>query len=331
MNICSLFSMELKEKFLGCLLGAALGDALGASFEGRRSHQIRLLPMQRPLRYTDDTHMMVGVAESLTACRGFDGQHMAWTFIHNFEREPWRGYGPGPPQVFRLIRSGEPWDRASELIYPSGSLGNGAAMRVAPVGLLYFNDPSRLREVAYLSSQITHAHPLGKEGAALQSYAVALATRSDPSSPLDREIFLQQLSRFCQGEVYQRKLEKVKRLLKDASEEQVVLELGHGVEAPNSVPTAIYCFLRFPDYFKEAVSFAISLGGDTDTIGSMTGALSGARLGSGSIPECWKTRLENRAYLEELALNLYAISQQEAENGSDGGHQRKEKHSEIQD
>ena len=302
----------MKSKFLGCLLGAALGDALGASFEGRRPGPSKiqaLLEGKGLLRYTDDTHMMIGVAESLIACRGFDGQHMAQTFTHNFEREPWRGYGPGPPRVFRLIKSGQPWDQASKLIYPGGSFGNGAAMRIAPVGLLYFDDPPRLREVAYLSSQITHAHPLGKEGAALQAYAVALATRSEPSSPLDLDAFLERLKGFCQEELYHRKLRKVGKLLEGASVEQVVQELGHGVEAPNSVPTAIYCFLKHPDSFEEAVAYAIGLGGDTDTIGSMTGALSGARLGLGSIPEPWRARLENRVYLEELALRLYEVSQ----------------------
>ncbi|MBC7106025.1 MAG: ADP-ribosylglycohydrolase family protein [Firmicutes bacterium] len=73
------------------------------------------------------------MAESLVACRGFDGRHMAETFVRNFEREPWRGYGPGPPRIFRRIKHGVPWDRAAEDIYPGGSFGNGAAMRVAPV------------------------------------------------------------------------------------------------------------------------------------------------------------------------------------------------------
>ena len=306
----------MKSKFLGCLLGAALGDALGASFEGWRRGPGKAQALFEGggiLHYTDDTHMMIGVAESLIACRGFDGQHMARTFTHNFEREPWRGYGPGPPRVFRLIKSGKPWDKASELIYPGGSFGNGAAMRIAPVGLLYFDDPNLLREVAYLSSQITHAHPLGKEGAALQAYAVALATRSELSSPINLDAFLEQLKGFCREELYQHKLKKVGELLKGASVEQVVRELGHGVKAPNSVPTALYCFLRHPDSFEEAVAYAISLGGDTDTIGSMTGAILGARLGLGSIPEPLRARLENRAYLEELALRLYEVSQQAKE------------------
>ncbi|SHJ43032.1 ADP-ribosylglycohydrolase family protein [Desulfofundulus thermosubterraneus] len=131
----------LQRKFCGCLLGLALGDALGAPFEGRElvSHsEIHAIAEKtKILRYTDDTHMALGVAESLIACRGFNGRHMAETFVRNFEQEPWRGYGPGPPRVFRRIKLGARWDRAAEDVYPGGSFGNCAAMRAAPVGLFY--------------------------------------------------------------------------------------------------------------------------------------------------------------------------------------------------
>jgi poly(ADP-ribose) glycohydrolase ARH3 len=95
---------------------------------------------------------------------------MMRTFIWNWEREPWRGYGPGPPKIFRMIKSGVPWQEAASRLYGGkGSYGNGIAMRVAPVGLLYYDDLENLREVAYGSAEITHAHDLGREGAALQA------------------------------------------------------------------------------------------------------------------------------------------------------------------
>jgi poly(ADP-ribose) glycohydrolase ARH3 len=70
------------------------------------------------------------------------------------------------------------------------------------------------------------------------------------------------------------------------------------------VPAAIYCFLRHPDSFEDAVVEAVSLGGDTDTIASMTGAISGARLGIEAVPGEWVEKLENRNYIEDLALRL---------------------------
>ena len=156
----------LKSKFLGSLIGTAVGDALGAGLEGHLSvdqAEVHALAERRhTLTYTDDTHMMIGIAESLIERRGFDGEHMARRFMENYRHEPYRGYGPGPPRVFRLIERGEAWDKAAEKLYGGGSFGNGSAMRVAPVGLLYYGDPPRLREIAYQSSRITHAHRAGK-------------------------------------------------------------------------------------------------------------------------------------------------------------------------
>jgi poly(ADP-ribose) glycohydrolase ARH3 len=73
------------------------------------------------------------------------------------------------------------------------------------------------------------------------------------------------------------------------------------------VPTAIYSFLLHHDSFSKAVLYAISLGGDTDTIAAMTGAISGAYLGIESIPDSWKEKLENRPYIEQLARKLWSL------------------------
>ena len=313
----------LKSKFLGSLVGTAVGDAVGAGFEGWpmvEPEAVEAVADRRDvLTYTDDTHMMIGLAESLIENRGFDGEHMAHTFMRNYEREPWRGYGPGPPRIFRLVRAGETWDRAAETLYRGGSYGNGSAMRIAPVGVLYHDDLAGLREVAHKSSQITHSHELGKGGAALQACAVALAVNLEPTTAFDarqflaRE-FLARLDGFVDHETYRQKLAKVAALLDEADRANVAAELGNGIEAFNSVPTAIHSFLSHPRSFEEAVLFAVSLGGDTDTIAAMTGAISGAYLGVGSIPERWRMKLENRLYIEELAEKLSQIAVQRARN-----------------
>ena len=320
-------TVNLKSKFIGSLVGTAVGDGLGASLEGAHlvePDQVLALGAERlRLIYTDDTHMAIGVAESLLERKGLDGEHMARTFIRNFDAEPWRGYGPGPPRVFARIKAGEPWDKAAGRVYGGGSFGNGAAMRVAPVGLLYHDDRERLRQVAYGSSLVTHAHELGKEGAALQAYAVALACRTQPTT-LDRQRFLDELEQFAVNRVYKEKLRKMGGLLAGQGQRpsassgqrqgepdrlKVVMALGNGIEAFNSVPAAIYSFLRYPDSFEEAVVYAISLGGDTDTIGAMCGAISGAYLGVEAIPELWRLKVENRAYLEGLGERLWQLKQ----------------------
>ena len=304
----------LQSKFLGSLLGTAVGDALGVPFEGWRQSELAevraVADELRVLRYTDDTHMMIGVAHSLVAKRGFDGEHMAQTFVRNYEQEPWRGYGPGPPHVFRMIREGEAWDKASAKIYPGGSYGNGAAMRIAPVGVLYHDDPVKLREVAHRQSQITHAHELGKEGAALQAYAIALATNLDPVSPFDGAGFVKRLADFVQPGIYRQKLAKIGWLKGEPNRARVVANLGNGIEAFSSVPTAIYSFVWHACSFEEAVLYAISLGGDADTIGAMTGAICGAYLGVESIPRAWVDKLENGEYIQVLAEELWKLKVQ---------------------
>jgi len=302
---------SVRSKFLGALVGTGVGDALGAGFEGLAPFDLRTIEAvvgeREVLRYTDDTHMMIGVAESLVAKGGFDGEHMAEVFARNYEAEPWRGYGPGPPLIFRMLRLGGYWDRVGDKVYHGGSYGNGSAMRVAPVGVLYHDDPDSLREVAYMSSQITHSHELGKEGAALQAYAVALALSMRCDSNFDAEEFLSRLANFVRHTVYRERLAKAKRLLNTGEAAVIVDELGHGVEAFNSVPTAIYCFASHAGSFKDAVLFAVGLGGDTDTIAAMTGAISGAYLGLEGVPEGWRFRLEKRPYIEELAGKLYEV------------------------
>jgi len=303
---------KLKLKFLGCLVGTAIGDALGARREGRgmsRSEDIvSLAEKLEQLIYTDDTHMTIGIAESLIESKGFNGEHMAQTFIKNYEAEPWRGYGPGPPRIFWMIKGGEAWYSAANRLYQGGSFGNGSAMRVAPVGLLYSRNLEKLREIAYQSSSITHSHELGKEGAALQACAVALALNAPSDEDMGKEAFLSRLQNFIPNEVYKEKVAQIRKLLGEQDKAKVVATLGNGIEALRSVPTAIYCFLRQPRSYKDTVIYAISLGGDTDTIAAMAGAISGAYLGIEAIPSEWRAKLENREYIEALAERLWQIA-----------------------
>jgi poly(ADP-ribose) glycohydrolase ARH3 len=301
--------VNLESKFTGALLGTAVGDALGAPFEGWRKEKVSSVYEEEAAvwkmidgRYTDDTEMMIGVAESLIRNKGFNGADMASTFIQNFNAN--RGYGPGSTGALKRIREGESWEEASKKLFGGeGSYGNGAAMRIAPVGLFYYDDTNALREVAYKSSLITHAHELGKEGAALQAFAVALAVRGQ------KDEMLSELEGFARNDVYKKKTLLIRRLLnEEPTKKEIIAKLGNGLAAFNSVPTAIYSFLR-ADSFEKGVAYAISLGGDTDTIGAMTGAISGAYYGDKAIPGEWLEQLEEgekgMSYITRLAAELY--------------------------
>lgn len=287
----------MEDKFVGSLLGVAIGDSLGASKEGIFNFDV---VTEIKGGYTDDTAMTIGVCESLIASKGFSAFDLARRFMENYEKEPWRGYGFGPQKIFRIMREEGIKFELDRRIFPKGSFGNGAAMRVAPFGLIFSEDPERLRKIVYEQSSITHSHILAKEGAAILAYGVGLALRYEKD-------ILQTLIEFTKEELLRKKLEKIDILIKKKEDrERIVRELGNGIEAINSVPTALFSFLS-TDSFEESLLYAVSLGGDADTIGAMTGALSGACYGKGSIPERWLKVLENKEYIEWLAKELYRL------------------------
>jgi poly(ADP-ribose) glycohydrolase ARH3 len=307
---------EIESRFKGALLGTFVGDALGRPYEGwgwiiRRSVPNEMITTRKGVAvYTDDTQMMIGVAESLVACGGFDGADMARRFVGNFEFM--RGYGMGAVRVIRRLAAGEPWDQAGLGLFGSGSYGNGSAMRIAPIGVFYHEDEEKLREVAQLSSTITHTHPLGKQGAMLQAYAVALALRYGLAGHLDAGEMIRKLRDSLpeDADLFRDKITTVERLLaEEPSHDEVTRSLGNGITSFESVPTAIYSFLSHPGSFEDAVVYAVSLGGDADTIGAMTGAIAGAHHGYQGIPARWLDKLENgtkgRDYVIQLARDLY--------------------------
>ena len=305
----------LEDRFAGCLLGLAVGDALGGRFEAQSAESIRarfatveqLIDYpQDELWYTDDTQMAIGVAETLIAHGEIREEPLCRAFADNYV--PSRGYGWGARAVLEAIRSGRDHGEVAERHFPGGSYGNGAAMRVAPVGLLFRNDSERLREQARLSALPTHRHPLGIEGAQLLALAVAMASRSDPSC-FDRAAFLAELSSACESAEFRAKIEEAGRV---QSPEQLTA-LGNRIEALDSVPTAIASFALTPESFEATIGNVVFLGGDVDTMAAMAGALSGAYLGAGRLPARLVNLLENspkgRAYLIELSKQLLAVHQ----------------------
>jgi poly(ADP-ribose) glycohydrolase ARH3 len=295
----------LIDRFRGALVGTAIGDALGAPVEGHShvpSAYLESLHDKTDLTYTDDTAMTIGVARSLVEHDRFVGQHMAETFAAIHDREPWRGYGAGPPQVFTRLAQGVPWDRAArDLFDGQGSFGNGGAMRVAPVALHAFPDYQRTARLARLSASITHTHPLGLDGAAVQAVAISYALQT--TGPLDPADLVSTLVEHVESSVFESKLKFIGLNMGERSLDELADVLGTGIAAHASVPTAVASYMTHPDSFAEAVLAAIGLGGDTDTIGAMTGAIAGARHGYTAIPTPWKG-VEGADQLISLADSL---------------------------
>jgi poly(ADP-ribose) glycohydrolase ARH3 len=301
-------AQELKAKFAGAMVGSALGDAIGelAFRYPQKDTLCAKLDSLPELRYTDDTAMAIGLAESIIEKRTIDPQHLGKTFSDNFEREPWRGYAPGPPTVFSMVtqRGITYSDAARSLFGGRGSLGNGAAMRIVPVGL-FFHGCSNLYEQACASSRVTHVHPVGMDGAAVQALAIAHAVTLDPRKEFPSEEFIRGLIDFARTQEIREKMSMIGKLIAQRVPPDIAaLRLGRTVAVHESMPFAVYSFLREPKSFEECLYAAILHGGDRDTLGAMAGAISGAYLGIDAIPESWRSKLENRAYIEDLASVL---------------------------
>jgi poly(ADP-ribose) glycohydrolase ARH3 len=122
----------LTSKFVGAILCSALGDAVGqlAFTHTSRDALRRHIDRSELLRYTDDTAMTIGLAESIIQNGTIAEQHLGDTFARNFEREPWRGYAAGPPTIFAMVRRERIRyrDAAGRIFDGAGSFGNGAAM-----------------------------------------------------------------------------------------------------------------------------------------------------------------------------------------------------------
>lgn len=144
------------------------------------------------------------------------------------------------------------------LMFPSGSYGNGSAMRVGPIGCLYHQDPSALFQACRVSSRTTHSHPLAVQGATLQASAIAALIRTN-SLEIDSylqtlDLVLRRLAREGPEPVeYRQALEAIAAGL-DAGHEpaRMAERLGTGLDAKEAVPIARYCFLSSPDSFEES-------------------------------------------------------------------------------
>ena len=303
----------LKDRFEGCLLGLAVGDALGGKFEAQSADAIcarfpsteRLIDYpQEEIWYTDDTQMAIAVGEALLERGEIVEESLCRAFVANYV--PSRGYGRGARAVLEAMEEGRDYRQVAEQYFPGGSFGNGAAMRVSPIGLLFRDDHRRLGEQARLSSLPTHLHPLGIEGAQLLALAIGLCSTMER---FNHDSFFAELLVACESEAYRTKLEAAARV--KAPEDLV--ELGNRIEALHSVPTAIASFALTPESFEATVSNVIFLGGDTDTLAAMAGALSGSYVGASRLPGRLVSLLESspkgQKYLWQLAGRLFAVYQ----------------------
>ena len=322
-------SVTLRSKMRGCIIGQCLGDALGYPIEGHDADTCCHFAFDKvgywfrgetPIsdhwtgQYTDDSQLARELLISLMEHNGFNGDDYAARIVTLFKNNTIVGRGLATDEAVHRLLNGVHWKESG---CPPPSAGNGTAMRAAPMGLFYHDDPEKLIEAAHLQGWITHQDPRCSAGSVAIAGAVALAIQSDE---LNTQEFLAKLSGWAS--VYSRDFaqfitglnelvllppHKAIDAIADAGK-----PFGYADEWPGispfvvcSVLWSLYCFLRYPTSYWDAISTAISVGGDVDTTGAMTGAVSGAFVGLEGIPDSLAQLVHDRntwGYDELLAL-----------------------------
>lgn len=302
----------------GCLLGQALGDALGFVVEARPPQAAgeyveeyllagRAGELAHPQfafgQYSDDTQLARELLVSFAEAGGWDPAAFARRLATFFSEGREVGAGPGTRAAAMRLLGGAHWSRSGT---PAPYAGNGSAMRAAPLGLLFGADVGSMTKATVEQSRMTHLDPRCAAGALAVAGAVSLASTG---SPVRNEEFLGTIAELT-APVEASFTEAIRRLLDwadlspaDAARCLHAQRLDpsyagewQGISAfvTPSVVWSLYAFLHTPDDYWTTVCTAIAVGGDTDTMAAIAGAISGARLGPGGLPASLVGALNDR-------------------------------------
>ena len=304
-----------RDRFKGALVGCAVGDALGAQVEGMGADAIRDVHGRvtdfidarfGAGRLTDDTQMTIVLAQAILELGRFDSEHTGfkfagWVAASDDGVKEARGLGLACQTACRALR-----DRPGE---PSGvdSAGCGAAMRASPIGLRYYHEPGALLRAAVDQALLTHTDPRAVAGSVAVASAVAAGVTDE--GDLDRAALAAALAKAVEKVDLPTSV-KIAGLADylDASPAEGFAYTGTGGIATETVPAALFAFLRTPYDLEETVVTAVNAGGDTDSIGAIAGAVSGTFNGIGAIPARWRDNVEGSVYIESVAYRLFTLT-----------------------
>jgi len=299
--------MDLLERFRGCLLGLATGDAVGTTVEFQRRGSFSPVtdmvgggPFNlQPGQWTDDTSMALCLATSLIEVGAFDAQDQMNRYCQWYEQ----GYLSSTGRCFDIgntvsqalqqyKRSGNPFSGST---HPR-SAGNGCLMRLAPVPMFYFPDRDRMLHFAAESCRTTHGAAECIDASRLLADLLfrafsgaskaAILFDSDPAivpSPSIQAI--------ARGDYQQKSVHEIR---------------GTGY-VTESLEAALWCFWSTETY-EQAILAATNLGDDADTTAAICGQVAGAYYGTSGIPPHWLSRLAMRDEITELADQLHTTA-----------------------
>jgi len=312
------------KKYKGCLIGLAIGDALGGPVEGLTLGEIRSRYGVDGIRdfdefrgfaegfYTDDTQMSLatahGIIDAEKLTREGDEPDAAWSVYNRYllwldtQSDPELRRGPGRT-CLDALGSGKMGTLEEKI---NDSKGCGGVMRTAPAGLAY--PPGKAFKEGMRFAAITHGHPSGYLSAGFLSDTIARLMQRKSI-----EDAIEQSSQLLIGyDGHEETLEKIDLALELVESQHTaefsVKTIGQGWVGEEALAIAIYCALTFPDSWQEAVLAAVNHSGDSDSTGSITGAIMGAALGINAIPGRWVRDVENSKEILDLAGRLCRLT-----------------------
>jgi ADP-ribosylglycohydrolase len=286
---------ERVERMRLSLDGLGLGDALGEMLCYQSANAPRRLAEKDlpvgPWRHTDDTEMAISIAAVLKSHGELNQDALARRFARRFERDPDRGYGSMTRIQLREINAGAQWrDMAANAFHGQGSMGNGGAMRVAPLGAYFADDLKACAEAARASAMVTHTHPEGVAGTVAVALAAALAWQLRDMSVADyaRPFFAGILDGTPESQV-RRGILLASQTPAEVPLRDVAKAQGNGslVTAPDTVPFCLWMAAHHPRHFVKALGKTISADGDCDTNAAIVGGIVALSAGRESIPGEW--------------------------------------------
>jgi ADP-ribosylglycohydrolase len=288
---------------LASLEGLSIGDAFGERFF---LHQSALLYLQKinrkpqtqdfdlgtpPWFWTDDTAMALSLVATLQIHKGIDLQYLAQDFSARYVADPHRGYGPAMHKLLPQLRHANAWQTApKELFSGQGSFGNGAAMRVSPIGAYFADDLNQVVEHARRSAIVTHAHDEAVAGAIAIAVATALATRLYQQPKPEPAQFLEQVLALTPESEVASGIRHAINLRHEITIQSAASVLGNGskISAPDTVPFVLWCAAWNLTNYEDAIWTAVSGLGDMDTTCAMVGGIVAMYTGMDAIPAVWR-------------------------------------------
>ncbi|MGW6685306.1 ADP-ribosylglycohydrolase family protein [Streptomyces sp. NPDC054961] len=280
--------------------GLVTGDAFGDSWFTLSHENVEEQWAARQLRpvpwgWTDDSAMAFVLFAHLRTHGEVRPGRLAREFAAEYARDDGRKYGPSMHGVLRRIGEGEDWRSVtSEQFEGQGSYGNGAAMRVAPLGAWFRDDPKAAAEQARLSALATHTHPEAVAGAVAVAVAAALAAAGAGRAAPSRAEFLREVAAYVPRSDVGSGLRVAAGFPARTSVRHAASVLGSGwrVSAPDTVPFALWSAAGHLDDLPEALWQTVAGWGDRDTTCAIAGGVVAARTGTAAVPPAWRAARE---------------------------------------